>query len=151
MLSFKRTNCENPDFKYLTNLLDLALCDLYGTKQEDYEEYNKIIDLHTIVIAHFNETAIGCGCFRQHNNDTIEIKRMFVLPEHRGGGVATKILIELESWAESLGNVHAILETGKEQIEAIAMYQRMGYRSIGPYNSNDALEISRCFGKSLKS
>lgn len=151
MISIKRSNSEDPDFKSLTYLLDSALCELYGTKQEDYEEYNKIINLNTIVVAYSDGTPIGCGCFKQHNKDTIEIKRMYVLPENRRAGVAFKMLNELELWGESLGNTNSILETGKAQIGAIAMYKKMGYMPIAPYNEYDALEISCCFRKNLKS
>ena len=44
MLQIIRTNSENPDFKGLTQELDVTLCDLYGTKQEDFEEYNRIVN-----------------------------------------------------------------------------------------------------------
>ncbi len=149
MTSLKRTNSDNQDFQFLINELDLALCELYGTKQEDYAAYNKITGLNTVVVAYLNDEAVGCGCFKEFDQNTIEIKRMYVLPPYRNKGIARNILSELENWGAQLGNSFSILETGKEQKAAIAMYQQMGYEPIPGYNAYDALEISRCFKKNL--
>ena len=149
MLEIRRTNSENPDFKRLTQELDVALCDLYGTKQEDFEEYNRIIDLDTVVLAYQDDIAIGCGCFRKFNEDSIEIKRMFVTPEHRGKGVASRILYELESWGYELKYSYATLETGNKQIPAIEMYQGLGYMIIDHFTNHANADISVSMIKSL--
>ena len=52
-------------------------------------------------------------------SDTIEVKRMYTLPEKRGQGIAFKILSELEIWSRELSFKKCILETGKNQSEAI--------------------------------
>ncbi|PWJ59524.1 acetyltransferase (GNAT) family protein [Dyadobacter jejuensis] len=149
MITIKRTHSEDPDFPFLTNLLDQALCDLYNTRQEDYADYNRITDLPTVVLAYDGTEPIGCGCFKIHDSENIEIKRMYVLPQYRGRGLARTLLKELEQWALSLGYKRSILETGKKQTEAIALYTHLGYEPIAGYNAYDALEISTCFAKSL--
>ena len=122
-----RTNSENPDFKALTDKLDDELCFLYNTKKEDYEEYNRITNLPTVIIAYANDIAIGCGCFKIYDQKTIELKRMFVDPAFRGKGIASAMVKELEVWAKELGFEEAVLETGNKQPEAIQMYKRLGY------------------------
>lgn len=74
---------------------------------------------------------------------------MYVTPEGRGKGVATKILAELESWAAELGYRYCILETGKRQPEAIALYKKMGYRIIKNYGPYAGVENSVCFEKRI--
>ena len=149
MLNIIRTNSDNPDFQKLTQLLDITLCKIYGTKQEDYEEYNRIVDLHTVVLAYEDDIAVGCGCFKRFNDDTIEIKRMFVIPEMRGRGVASRILYELETWGIEQNNTYATLETGKEQPEAIDLYLKCGYTITQNYGQYVDKELSVCMFKAL--
>jgi putative acetyltransferase len=78
-----------------------------------------------------------------------ELKRMFVAPEARGAGVATALLAALETTAVGLGVTRLVLETGPRQPDAIALYEKHGYRAIpnfGPY-INDPLSL--CFAKDL--
>jgi len=144
-----RTNSENPDFSSLTGELDIELCRIYNTNPADYEEYNRITDLPTVVLAYENGLPVGCGCFKIFDQNTIEIKRMFIQDNQRGKGIATSILKELESWARELGYSKAVLETGKGQPNAIALYQKYGYEITENYNQYDELEISVCLKKIL--
>jgi putative acetyltransferase len=149
MLKIVRTTSDNPDFQKLTQLLDITLCNIYGTKQEDYAEYNRITDLPTVVVAYEREDPIGCGCFKKFNDDSIEIKRMFVVPEHRNKGVASRILYELETWAIELRYTYSALETGNGQPEAIDLYQKRGYTITTNYGQYANEERSVCMLKAL--
>ena len=149
MLEIIRTNSENPDFRLLTKQLDITLCEIYGTKQEDYEEYNRIVDLDTIVLAYLDKIPVGCGCFKKMNEDSVEIKRMYVLPENRGKGIASRILYEIETWAIELNYTYAALETGKKQQNAINLYQNLGYTITNNYGQWEGMEQSVCMMKSL--
>jgi len=144
-----RTNSECPDFKRLTGELDIELCRIYNTNPEDYEEYNRITDLPTVVLAYANDDAVGCGCFKVIDEHTVEIKRMFIREAFRGKGVASEILAELETWAKELGYSEVILETGKGQPNAIRLYRKYGYEITENYNQYDDLQISVCLKKSL--
>ena len=144
-----RTNSDNPDFKKLTDELDIELCRIYNTNPEDYEEYNRITGLSTVVLAYENEEAVGCGCFKIFNDKTVEIKRMFIVEEERGKGIASAILAELESWAKELGYSEAVLETGKGQPNAIRFYKKYDYQITENYNQYDDLEISVCLKKAF--
>jgi putative acetyltransferase len=62
-----------------------------------------------------------------------EVKRMFTLPSFRGRGIAGRLLAFLESEAQSRGCRQFMLETGFRQVEAIALYERFGYRRCGPF------------------
>lgn len=144
-----RTNSDNPDFQNLTNELDTELCRIYNTKKEDYEAYNRITGLPTVVIACENGIAVACGCFKQFDAQRIELKRMFVTPEFRGRGIASAMVVELERWGTELGYETVILETGKGQPEAIALYRKLGYGDIPHFGEFPEESRSICLGKSL--
>jgi putative acetyltransferase len=144
-----RTNSENSDFIRLTGRLDIELCRIYNTNPEDYEEYNRITDLHTVVVAYENEQAVACGCFKIFDEKTVEIKRMFVEDSQRGKGIASAMLANLETWARELGYEKSVLETGKGQPNAIKLYQKYGYQITENYNDSDDLNISVCLAKTL--
>ena len=65
-----------------------------------------------------------------------EIKRMYVVPEARGRGVARRLLTALEDAARELGYARVRLDTGREQPHARALYESAGYREIPDYNDN---------------
>ncbi|MFF7730642.1 GNAT family N-acetyltransferase [Streptomyces sp. NPDC008001] len=81
-----------------------------------------------------------------------ELKRMYVIPEARGRGLARRILAALEDDARAAGRSRMVLETGTMQPEAIALYVSSGYVPVpeqlkfGMYRT---YEGSRCFTKPL--
>lgn len=62
-----------------------------------------------------------------------ELKRMFTRPDHRGRGVAGRLLGFLEAEAAARGCLCFMLETGYLQPEALGLYERFGYRRRGPF------------------
>ncbi|HEY9116189.1 MAG TPA: GNAT family N-acetyltransferase, partial [Roseivirga sp.] len=81
---------------------------------------------------------------------SIEIKRMYVLENFRGQGVAGLILTELEKWAKELGYSQSVLETGKRQPEAISLYTKHGYEVTENYGQYQGVANSVCFKKHLR-
>lgn len=149
MPQFIRTTSDNPDFQNLTSELDDELCRIYNTNKEDYEEYNRITGLPTVVLAYENNVAISCGCFKQFDTHRIELKRMFVKPEFRGKGIASVMVDELEKWGKELGYETMILETGKGQPDAIALYRKLGYTDIPHFGEFPEESRSVCLGKMI--
>jgi GNAT superfamily N-acetyltransferase len=117
--------------------------------QSTYDQYNKVPDLPTVVLIYINDKPIACGCFKEYNNHTIEIKRMFVEKERRGKGVSKLILDELEKWATESGFRFAILETSVRFIPARALYKNAGYTIIDNYDQYAGLPESVCMKKQL--
>jgi GNAT superfamily N-acetyltransferase len=74
---------------------------------------------------------------------------MYVLPEERNRGVASQILHELEIWARELSFRKCVLETGKKQPEAIALYMRNSYIRVANYGQYAGVQNSVCFEKNL--
>ena len=148
-ITLQRTNSSNPDFRLLIPLLDKELADRYGELQAVYDQYNHIIDIDTVIIAYRDDTPVGCGCFKQIDEHSVEIKRMFVKPDERGKGIASAILSQLELWAWENGFSYTMLETGDKQHEAIALYQKLGYVTIPNYGQYAGMESSICMQKEL--
>ena len=102
-----------------------------------------------MVVAYEGAKAVGCGAIKEQVPGTMEVKRMYVLPENRKGGVATLVLTELEQWANELGYEQCVLETGKRQPEAIALYKKNGYEVIPNYGQYIGIDNSVCFNKKI--
>jgi putative acetyltransferase len=149
MLRLVRTTSENPDFRTLVKLLDQDLAERDGPEHGFYAQYNKVDLIRHAVVAYQHDLPVGCGAFKEFEPGTVEIKRMYVRPECRQQGVARAVLGELETWAAELGYPTAVLETGKRQPEAIALYQRNGYEFTPNYGQYVGVENSVCLRKVL--
>lgn len=131
-----RTTSANPDFRFLVTQLDAELRDMYAELMDVYDHHNVIEQIDTVVIAYLNDEPVGCGCFRPYDDESAELKRMFVVKTARGKGISKLILTELENWARELGFKYTILETGTKNIDAHYLYSKSGYQvtpSYGPY------------------
>lgn len=149
MVIIKRTNSADKDFPGLIKELDKDLRSRYGAEQEEFDKFNKIENLETVIIAYSNNEPIGCGCFKKFDIDAVEVKRMFVDPGQQRKGIGASILNELEKWAAEIGYRSIILETGTRQPEAIELYKKLGYQitpNFSPYIGN---LLSICMKKEL--
>ena len=150
MIKLLRTNSNNPDFIELVKQLDAFLAEIDGAEHAFYNQLNRTTNMKTVVVAYEDDEAVACGAIREFDTHSMEVKRMFTLPSHRGKGIAKLVLQDLEKWASELGYEKCILETGKRQPEAIALYEKSGYRSIPNYGKYLNVENSVCFEKELK-
>lgn len=144
-----RTNSNNKDFIALVKLLDTDLAKRDGNEHSFYAQFNKIDKIKHVVVLYENNQPVACGAIKEYDENTMEVKRMFTLPDFRGKGMATKILKELEKWANELGYKKCILETGKKQPEAIILYEKNGYQPIPNYGQYAEIENSVCFEKEV--
>lgn len=150
MIQLRRSDSKNKDFKFLVKLLDEELTVRDGEDHPFYDQFNKIDSIKFTVVA-YNEKklAVGCGAIKKFETGTMEVKRMYVLLENRGKGIAGHILKELELWAMELGNTKCILETGVNQPEAISLYKKSGYTFMDNYGQYAGVDQSVCFEKIL--
>ena len=113
---------------------------------------------HGLYLLAYDETGrpVATGGWRsQERNDEgyedgdAELKRMYVVHEARGRGLARLILAALEDSARAAGRTRMVLETGIKQPEAIALYTSSGYVPVKKFGLYRFDELSRCFGKQL--
>ncbi len=139
----------DPDFIELVKHLDADLAVRDGNEHPFYAQFNKIDTIRHAVVAYENNEPIGCGAIKEFSSGSAEVKRMYTRPGSRGKGIATKILMELEKWAKELSFDKCILETGKKQPEAVALYKKNNYNPIPNYGQYAGIENSLCFEKEL--
>jgi len=143
-----RTNSQNEDFIQLVKMLDEYLAYVDGEDHAFYDQFNKIDLLQHCIVLYEGENPVGCGALKKYDAETVEIKRMFIIPDYRRKGYASAILTELEKWAKELQYKKLILETGTGQKEAIKLYKKT-YQQIENYGQYRGVETSVCFKKVL--
>jgi len=149
MYKIERTTALDPAFIQLVKQLDEELAIRDGEDHPFYDQFNKLDDIKYAVLLYKEKQAVGCGAIKEFEPLTMEVKRMFVLENNRGKGLATLILTELETWAAELSYKYCILETGINQPEAIALYHRNAYKIISNYGQYRGVDTSICFRKEL--
>lgn len=148
-LDYRKVKHDHPDFVKLVKLLNQSLKITDGDLHEYYNQYNHTDTLDCVIVAYYNDEAIACGAFRSYDDYTVEIKRMYVVENQRGKGVASSLLRALELNAADFGFTSTVLETGVWMHDAIALYKKNGYQVIPNYDQYAGMDSSVCFGKSI--
>jgi putative acetyltransferase len=121
--------------------LDDYLASLYEPQD------NHILDVQALLapgidflVADRGGELLACGASRRMPAEAetgslayAEIKRMYVAPAARGQGLGRQVLSALEQRARAAGVRLAALETGRDQAEAVRLYERSGYALRGPF------------------
>ena len=148
-IKVEKTTSENPDFISLIKVFDAFLWERYPELKKEYWG-NNVIELNAnVVLVYLDEKAVACGCFKKHDDSTVELKRMFVSTEARGLGLARLVLKELETEAKKQGFECMILETLYKQTEAINLYQKVGFEIVENYEPYIGLSNSVCMSKHI--
>lgn len=145
-----RTDSSNEHFTELVRQLDADLAIRDGDDHAFYAQFNKTNMIRYVLVAYVADQPAGCGAIKSFDETGVEVKRMYTVPDHRKKGIASAVLSELEKWAAELGYKRCVLETGKNQPEAIAMYLRSGYQIIPNYGQYAQIANSVCFEKYLE-
>ena len=139
----------HPDFVILVTQLDIHLAELYGKEEEFFAKQNQIDSIKHAVVCYQDKIPVGCGGIKTYSDILMEIKRMYVVPDRRGRGIATSILKALENLAKELNYTTTILETLKVKEGVIKMYSKNGYVIIPNYGQYAGIESSVCMSKEL--
>lgn len=157
-VEIRKTRFDAPDAMKLNDLVQAEYAERYGDG-----------DLTVMDAAHFEPprglyllvydtdgTPVASGGWRAQDaspegfgDGDAEIKRMFVMREARGRGLARALLAELEASATAAGRTRMVLETGLKQPEAIALYESSGYAPVPKFGYYRHDELSVCMGKPL--
>jgi len=148
-LILKRTTNNDPDFKHLVTYLDAMLTVINGDEDAFFAPKNVLDPIDTAIVAYYEGKPAGCGCFKKFEEDTVEIKRMYVDPEVRGKGIASAVLNELEIWAKEKGNKTIVLESASKLTNAHSLYYKKGYERIPNFGDYAGRESCLCMKKVL--
>ncbi|SHG31290.1 Acetyltransferase (GNAT) family protein [Jatrophihabitans endophyticus] len=92
---------------------------------------------------------VGVGGVEVADDGTAELKRFYVLPSHRGRGVASAVITALLDHAAAAGAHLVRLETGVHQHAAIRFYARHGFEPIAKFGPYVDSASSVCMARSL--
>jgi GNAT superfamily N-acetyltransferase len=104
--------------------------------------------VYTAVAYTGDRLPVGHAALRRLGAD-LELKRMYVVPAHRGTGVSVALLAAAEQAAARLGAPRLLLHTGDRQPDAVRLYERSGYTRIPIYPPYETQPHSLCFQKVL--
>jgi putative acetyltransferase len=156
-LSIRSTRPDGAEVRALLDELDAYLASLYAP------EDNHILDVEALLApdivflgAWQGESLLGCGAFRAMPGEPetggrpyAEIKRMMVRPAARGQRIGARLLAALEDAARERGLPLGLLETGRDQLEAVRLYERAGYTLHGAFGGYPDNGLSLFYAKAL--
>ncbi|SDL05913.1 GNAT family N-acetyltransferase [Streptomyces indicus] len=159
-MNIRPVRYDHPDAVKLNDQVQLEYVERYGDGEGDATPLDAgmfVPPLGLYLIAYDDQDRpVATGGWRtQDANDEgyadgdAELKRMYVVPEARGLGLARRILALLEEDARGRGRTRMVLETGTEQPEAIALYESSGYEPCAKFGHYRCYDNSRCYAKPL--
>nr|WP_297175659.1 GNAT family N-acetyltransferase [uncultured Agathobaculum sp.] len=101
------------------------------------------------VVAYIAGKPVGCGCWRAYDPVSAEIEQMYVCPACRRQGAADGMLPALEQHAAASGCHRAVLAAGADMPEAIALFQKHGYRLMPNYGDFAGDNLCVCMEKEI--
>lgn len=145
------TNGENVHFVELCNLLDKTLDEIVGNKidRSKFIPFNTLEDIHDVILAYDDDVPIGCVSFKRYDDDTAEVKRVFVRNEYRGKGISKQLMKMLIERAKDKGYKRMVLETGELLVASMGLYKSIGFYIIENYGRYKNISESLCMEKLL--
>lgn len=162
MITIERVGWEDPRGVALRARMDVEMHERYGASDAAVVEPPEVtaerervltVDPSTVItsVLAIDEAGEAVGHIAVRRlGDEIELKRLIVLGVARGKGAATSLLAECEAIGRELGAERLILQTGDKQPEAVALYEKTGWRAIPVYAPYaETMPWSFCFDKAL--
>ncbi|MCF6522292.1 GNAT family N-acetyltransferase [Streptomyces sp. JJ36] len=158
-MEIRAVRYDHPDALKLNDVVQEEYTERYGEADVTPLDPRMFEPPHGLYLLAYDEEGrpVATGGWRAQDRDDMgyadgdaEIKRMFVVREARGRGLARRILAALEESARSAGRVRMVLETGLRQPEAIALYVSEGYEPTTKFGHYRFHEESRCYAKPLR-
>jgi GNAT superfamily N-acetyltransferase len=139
-VTFERADAAQPPASELLEAMVSELEPLYGRIDVPQAPSATPADFGppggSFLVGYEDDEPICVGGIKRLPDGACEIKRMYVVPQARGRGLARELLEALEGEARSLGYELARLDTGPRQPHAERMYRAAGYAEIGNFNAN---------------
>lgn len=98
---------------------------------------------NAVWVALHEDEVVGSVAMRKVNEDTVELKRMYVRPGLRGQGLGRRLLDTALGWAREQGAARIVLDTTEDMQAARRLYEHAGFRRTGTRVERGAID-SRC-------
>ncbi|OKJ83874.1 acetyltransferase [Streptomyces sp. TSRI0107] len=158
-MNIRRVSFDHPDAVKLNDEVQAEYHERYGDGGDatplDPADFDPPNGVYFIAYDALDRPVATGGWRRQDQNGEgnedgdAELKRMYVIREMRGLGLARRMLAALEDDARAAGRTRMVLETGTQQPEAIALYTSSGYEPCAKFGYYRFHEASRCYAKAL--
>ena len=151
------TRADHPQVIALLGALDRYLGELYEPEANHILSIEELLAPEVSFLAAWQgERVVATGAVRCLPGEAEtgqraygEIKRMYVDPAQRGQRLGSRLVAALEGAIRERGIGLALLETGRDQLEAVRLYERSGYRYRGPFGGYPDNGLSVFMGKDL--
>lgn len=121
--------------EYITSLgVDLSFQDVEQELNMLNQQYNK--PTGALLLATNAGLAVGCAGIRKLDNETAELKRMYVRDGYRGYHIGVALLERSVNVAKELGYKKIRLDTLKSMTKAQELYTSFGFYQIPSYRFN---------------
>ena len=127
--SLERVDGADPELLSLVRAQVAEVMERYATDDPGPE----VAETTPFLLARLDGEPVGCVAVAPLGPGTGELKRMYVAPVARGRGLGRVLLEAAERMAAEQGHRLLRLETGTEQPEAVALYERSGWTRIPCY------------------
>ncbi len=153
MISVESVGVDDPRVVALWQEFDAELEQLYGEPDIQAPIGPDGVVASLLALADDGETVgtVVLRWSRDHPDHpgSVEIKRLYVRPRHRGHGHARVMMGAIERAAFRVGATRLVLGTGDAQPEAVALYEGIGYTRIPPFGLYTNYPRALCMAKSL--
>ena len=93
----------------------------------------------TFIIARVGDVVAGCVGIKKFDDESCEMKRMYIRPAYRRKGIGQLLCSYVIDWCRKAMYRRILLDTNTEMKEAVDLYKKCGFTEIPPYciNEND--------------
>ncbi|MFI9450969.1 GNAT family N-acetyltransferase [Amycolatopsis sp. NPDC052450] len=143
--SFEVTPVDHPDAAQLLREYLDEIASRYNGRQVTEEELDALLEEHhsrnlipptgAFLLAWRDGVLAGCAGLRVAAPDITELTRVFLRKSERGKGGAALLVAAAEDVARGLGAKTIRLDTRDDLVEARALYARLGYETVEPFNN----------------
>ncbi len=133
----------NPELVELARQLFLEYADAIGVDLE-YQGFSAELAAlpspyepprGALLVAEVGGHAAGCVALRHLDDHSAEMKRLYVRPDFRSLGIAWRLVTAVILAARQAGYNELKLDTLPSMASAQALYRKLGFTEIPPYNS----------------
>ena len=148
-MDIRFVSADSSDFRGLAAALDAYYFTLVGDIQHQYAEPNRPENMSALTVVYVESEPVACGAWKAIDQDTAELKRIYVKPDHRRKGIASALIRALEAHIVSTGRRKMILETAVDTASSHNLYYSLGYQLRDYYGSPAGAENCLCFHKEI--
>ncbi|WNM27623.1 GNAT family N-acetyltransferase [Demequina capsici] len=150
MITIREVEPDDPEALALWDEQQQELAERYDAP--DLELETRFSSLLVSLVGYSDDEAVATVVLRwspHHEDGAVEVKRLYVKPDHRGHGHSRALMGVAESFARRAGATRLVLETGDQQPEALSLYDSIGYTRIAGYGEWKDDEGTLCYGRTL--